>query len=334
MTRVFVIAEAGVNHNGRLDLAMRLVDVAAECNADAVKFQTFRSENEISRFAPKAEYQKVSSDPEESFLAMAKRLELDEDAHHALVRHCERRGIMFLSSPFESWSIDFLDRLGVPILKVPSGQVTNLPYLRQIGRLGRPLIFSTGMSTLDEVKAAIDVLVVAGTRRADISVLHCTTAYPTPFADVNLRAMVTLRDALGLRVGYSDHTPGIEVPVAAVALGATIIEKHFTLDKAMEGPDQAASLDPTELKAMVVAIRNIELALGDGVKRPSAAERVNISVARRSIVAARSIRKGEVFTHEMLTVKSPANGLSPMLWDSVIGQVATRDFDEDRPIEL
>lgn len=334
MKKVFIIAEAGVNHNGRLDLAMQMVDVAAECGADAVKFQTFKSENEISKYAEKAEYQKISSGEKETLLAMARRLELDEDAHRALVRHCAKRNILFLSSPFESWSIAFLAKLGVSLIKIPSGQVDNLPYLRQVGALKKPIILSTGMATMDEVQAALDILVESGTRRDDITVLHCTTAYPTPFEDVNLKAMVTMRDELDVKVGYSDHTMGIEVPVAAVAMGATVIEKHFTLDRAMEGPDQAASLNPSELKAMVAAIRNIERAVGDGVKQPSASELANTPIARRSIVAVRPIRKGEIFAQDMITVKSPANGLSPMLWDSVIGQVAKRDFEEDRPIEL
>jgi N,N'-diacetyllegionaminate synthase len=331
---VFIIAEAGVNHNGSLDLALQMIDVAVECGADAVKFQTFKSENEISAYAPKAEYQKVTSGESESLLEMAKRLELDEDAHHRLVAYCAEKNIMFLSSPFERWSVDFVARLGVKIIKIPSGQVDNLPYLRQVGALGLPLILSTGMATMDEVRAALDVLVQAGAKRDEITVLHCTTAYPTPFEDVNLRAMLTMRDELAVRVGYSDHTPGIEVPVAAVAMGAEVIEKHFTLDKTMEGPDQAASIDRDELKAMVTAIRHIEQALGDGVKSAAPSEVVNTPIARRSIVAARPIKKGEVIREDMITVKSPANGLSPMLWDSVIGQTAKRDFEPDRPIEL
>ncbi len=334
MQRVFVIAEAGVNHNGRLDLALQMIDIAAECGADAVKFQTFKSQNEISKYAEKAEYQKETTGANESMLDMAIKLELDEDAHHRLLDHCRTRGIQFMSSPFESWSIAFLDALGLEVLKIPSGQVDNLPYLRQIGALRKTLILSTGMSTIEEVEQAIEVLVAAGTPKKDMTILQCTTAYPTPLEDVNLRAMLTMRDRLGVRVGYSDHTLGIEVPIAAVALGAEVIEKHFTLDKAMEGPDHRASLDPGELKAMVVAIRGIEKALGDGIKRPLPSEEVNKPAVRRSIVAARSIKKGDVFTPEVITVKSPAIGLSPMAWDSVLGRRAKRDFEEDQLIEL
>jgi N,N'-diacetyllegionaminate synthase len=334
MNKVFIIAEAGVNHNGRVDLALKMIDVAVQSGADAVKFQTFKSRKEISRFAEKAEYQKETTDKNESLLDMAIKLELDEDAHRALFEYCQKKGICFLSSPFEADSIDFLDRLGLDILKIPSGQVNNLPYLRKIGSLRKKLIFSTGMATLDEVKAAMDVLAAAGTPKESITVLHCTTAYPTPFEEVNLTAMLTMRDRLGVKVGYSDHTLGIEIPIAAVALGAEVIEKHFTLDKDMEGPDHRASLEPGELKAMVTSIRNIEKAMGDGIKRVSISEEVNISVARRSIVAARNIKKGEVFLAEAITVKSPATGMSPMLWDSVIGKTAKRDFEEDEPIEL
>lgn len=334
MKSVFVIAEVGVNHNGRLDLALQMIDIAADCGADAVKFQTFKSRNEISKYAEKAEYQKEATGTNESLLDMAIRLELDEDAHRRLFERCKTRGIQFMSSPFESWSIEFLDALGLDVLKIPSGQVDNLPYLRQIGALGKTIILSTGMSTLDEVEQAINVLVAAGTRKEDITILQCTTAYPTSLEDVNLKAMLTMRDGLGMRVGYSDHTLGIEVPIAAVALGAEVIEKHFTLDKTMEGPDHRASLDPSELKAMVAVIRGIEKALGDGIKRPLPSEEINRLIARRSIVAARRIRKGEVFTAEAITVKSPATGLSPMAWDSVVGQKAKQDFEEDQLIEL
>ena len=334
MSRVFIIAEAGVNHNGSVELAMKLVDVAARAGADAVKFQTFKSVKEISRHAEKAEYQKSTTGTEESFLEMAIKLELDEDAHRQLMARAREQHIMFLSSPFETDSIDFLHALGLPLMKVSSGQVTNLPFLRHVGALGTEIILSTGMATLAEVETAVEVLVAAGTRREAISILHCTTAYPTPFADVNLRAMVTMREALGVPTGYSDHTLGIEVPVAAVALGATIIEKHFTLDRGMEGPDHSASLEPDELAAMVRAIRNIETALGDGVKRPARSEGANTPLARRSIVAARAIRKGEVLTADAITVKSPAIGLSPMRWDDVVGSVAKQDFEEDQVIEL
>ena len=334
MTPVFIIAEAGVNHNGSLDLALQMVDVAVRAGADAVKFQTFKSTKEISKHAEKAEYQKTTTGTAESFLDMAIKLELDEAAHRRLLAYCRERGIMFLSSPFEKDSIDFLNALGLGMMKVSSGQVTNLPFLRHIGGLKKQIILSTGMATLEEVKTAIEVLVAAGTARDAISVLHCTTAYPTPFEDVNLRAMLTMRDAFGLPVGYSDHTLGIEVPIAAVAMGARIIEKHFTLDRGMEGPDHSASLEPDELAAMVTAIRHIELAMGDGVKRPARSEGANTPLARRSIVAARFIKKGEVFSADAITVKSPATGLSPMRWDDVIGAVAKQDFEEDQVIEL
>jgi N,N'-diacetyllegionaminate synthase len=334
MKPVFIIAEAGVNHNGSLDLALQMVDVAVRAGADAVKFQTFKSTKEISKHAEKAEYQKTSTGTAESFLDMAIKLELDEAAHRRLLAYCQERGIMFLSSPFETDSIDFLDALGLDVMKVSSGQVTNLPFLRHIGALKKQIILSTGMATLEEVKTAIEVLVAAGTVRDAISVLHCTTAYPTPFEDVNLRAMLTMRDAFGLPVGYSDHTLGIEVPIAAVAMGAVIIEKHFTLDRRMEGPDHSASLEPDELVAMVTAIRHIEVAMGDGVKRPARSEGANTPLARRSIVAARFIKKGEVFSADAITVKSPATGLSPMRWDDVIGAVAKHDFEEDQVIEL
>ena len=334
MTPVFIIAEAGVNHNGSLDLALQMVDVAVRAGADAVKFQTFKSTKEISKHAEKAEYQKTTTGTAESFLDMAIKLELDEAAHRRLLAYCRERGIMFLSSPFEKDSIDFLNALGLGMMKVSSGQVTNLPFLRHIGGLKKQIILSTGMATLEEVKTAIEVLVAAGTARDAISVLHCTTAYPTPFEDVNLRAMLTMRDAFGLPVGYSDHTLGIEVPIAAVAMGARIIEKHFTLDRGMEGPDHSASLEPDELAAMVTAIRHIELAMGDGVKRPARSEGANTPLARRSIVAARFIKKGEVFSADAITVKSPATGLSPMRWDDVIGTVAKHDFEDDQVIEL
>lgn len=334
MTPVLIIAEAGVNHNGSLDVALQMVDVAVAAGADAVKFQTFKSTKEISKYAEKAEYQKTATGTAESFLEMAIKLELDEAAHRRLLAYCRERAITFLSSPFETDSIDFLHALGIDLIKVSSGQVTNLPFLRHLGALKKQIILSTGMATLAEVAAAIDVLVAAGTRRDDISVLHCTTAYPTPYEDVNLNAMITMRDAFGLQVGYSDHTLGIEVPVAAVAMGARIIEKHFTLDRRMAGPDHSASLEPGELAAMVKAIRHIEQAMGDGVKRPARSEGANTPLARRSIVAARFIKKGEVLSADAITVKSPATGLSPMRWDEVVGAAAKQDFEEDQVIEL
>jgi len=325
-SRVFIIAEAGVNHNGSMDMARKLVDAAAEAGADAVKFQTFRAESLVRRDAAKADYQKETTAREESQFDMIRRLELDEDAHRELMAHCRRRNILFLSSPFDLESIDLLSALGLEIFKIPSGEITNLPYLRRIGQLGRRIILSTGMADLDEVAAALDVLVSAGADKEKITLLHCNTEYPTPMEDVNLRAMKTLGATFETAVGYSDHTLGIEIPVAAVALGATAIEKHFTLDCTLEGPDHRASLEPNELAAMVRAIRNVNMALGTGIKEPSPSEKRNIPIARKSIVAARAIRKGEEFTEKNLAVKRPAQGLSPMRWDSLIGARAERDY--------
>ena len=331
---VFVIAEAGVNHNGCLDLAYKLVDVAVEAGADAVKFQTFKAEQVISRYAEKAEYQKETTDASASQLEMVKKLELNREAHEKLMAYCRDKGIEFLSTPFDLESIDLLIELGIKTLKIPSGEITNLPYLRKIGALGKKVIMSTGMATLEEVRMALEVLVNGRAQKENITILHCNTEYPTPFEDVNLRAMLTMKDKLGVKVGYSDHTLGIEVSVAAVALGAEVIEKHFTLDKTSEGPDHKASLEPDELKAMIRSIRNIERAMGSGVKRPSLSELKNIMIARKSIIAAKDIKKGEIFTGKNITVKRPGNGISPMKWDEVIGQVAMRDFKEDELIKL
>jgi N,N'-diacetyllegionaminate synthase len=329
-----IIAEAGVNHNGDWDLARRLIDVAADSGADLVKFQTFSADRLVTRLAPKAAYQRETSDSDQSQHGMLKKLELTDAMHEELIAHCRSRGIRFFSTGFDRESLDLLAGLGLDRFKVPSGEVTNLPYLRQIGGYGKPVIVSSGMASLDEIEAAIVVLEQAGTTRDRITVLHCTTAYPTPMADVNLRAMLTIRDTLRVAVGYSDHTLGIEVPVAAVALGATVIEKHFTLDRSLPGPDHKASLKPEELAAMVVAIRNIELAMGDATKqlRPSEAE--NVLVARKSLVAARAIRAGERFDETNLAVKRPGTGVSPMRWDEVVGQKARRDFSPDELIEL
>lgn len=334
MGNVFIIAEAGVNHNGSLQLAMEMVDVAVAAGADAIKFQTFMPEMVISRNAPLAQYQKENMGEGLSMLEMARRLRLSESDHSVLIDACRGLDIMFLSTPFDIPSIDFLVSLGLDTLKIPSGEITNLPYLRHIGSLCKKVILSTGMSTIEEVGAALDVIIGAGTPKGNITLLHCNTQYPTPFEDVNLRAMLALRDKFGLSVGYSDHTLGIEVSVAAVAMGAEVIEKHFTLDRAMEGPDHAASLEPDDLAAMVAAIRNVEVSLGDGIKRASPSETPNIAVARKSIVAARDIKKGEEFTEENITVKRPATGITPMLWDSIIGRNAERDFASDEMIEL
>ncbi|MEY4760817.1 MAG: N-acetylneuraminate synthase [Pseudomonadota bacterium] len=331
---VFVIAEAGVNHNGDPEMARRLIDVAAEAGADAVKFQTFSADRLVTRVAGKAAYQKQSTDAAESQHAMLKRLELSDALHRELIDRCRARGIEFLSTGFDIESIDLLAGLGMKRFKIPSGEITNLPYLRHVGRLGREVILSTGMSTLDDVAAALTALVASGTPRDAVTVLHCTTEYPAPFRDVNLRAMNQMGDRLGVKVGYSDHTPGIEVAIAAVARGARVIEKHFTLDRALPGPDHAASLEPDELSAMVRAIRHVELALGDSEKRVADSESGNQAVVRKSIVARTAIRKGELFSESNLTTKRPGSGLSPMHWDDVLGRSAPRDFAADELIDL
>jgi len=334
LSKTFIVAEAGVNHNGSLEIAKKLIDAAKECGADAVKFQTFKAEKVVSKKSEKAEYQKQTTDPGESQFEMIKKLELDFNAHKELIKYCKEKEIQFLSSPFDLDSIDLLDELGLDTFKIPSGEIVNLPYLREIGKLNRKVILSTGMADLGEIEDALDILIRSGTRKENITILHCNTEYPTPFEDVNLLAMLTIKQAFKVNVGYSDHTLGIEVPVAAVALGAALIEKHFTLDRNMEGPDHRASLEPNELKAMITAIRNVEKALGDGIKRPSISESKNKIIVRKSIVAKRKIRKGEIFTEENIAVKRPGIGISPMRWDEVIGKVAKRDFEEDEMIEF
>ncbi|HAJ26564.1 MAG TPA: N-acetylneuraminate synthase [Syntrophus sp. (in: bacteria)] len=328
--KTFIIAEAGVNHNGSLDMALQLIDVAIAAGADAVKFQTFTAEEIIAVDAPKAGYQKETTGWDESQLEMVKKLELDETAHVRLQQHCRHKGIQFLSAPFDLESIDLLNRLGLELFKIPSGEITNLPYLRKLGALQKRLILSTGMANLGEIEAALDILAESGTPWENIVVLHCNTEYPTPFEDVNLRAMLTIRNAFpGISVGYSDHTPGIEVPVAAVAMGATVIEKHFTMDRNLPGPDHKASLEPDELKAMVQAIRNIEKALGDGLKRHSPSEVKNKAIARKSLVATQPIKTGELFSSDNITAKRPGTGISPMRWDEVLGQAAQKDYKKD-----
>lgn len=336
MDRVFVIAEAGVNHNGSLDMALRLVDAAADAGADAVKFQTFRAEKLVSRDAAKAEYQKVTTGNTESQFEMIRKLELDCDAHEQLSRHCRKRGILFTSTPFDEDSIRLLAGMDMPFFKVPSGELTNPVHLRNIASQGLPVYLSTGMANLGEIEAALVVLEEAGLARGKVTLLHCTTEYPTPYAEVNLRAMASMRAAFpGVAgIGYSDHTPGIEIPLAAVAMGATVIEKHFTLDRNLPGPDHQASLEPGELAAMVRGIRIISEAMGSGIKAPSLSERKNMSVARRSIMAACPIRKGEPFTPENLVIKRPGTGLSPMFWDRLMGLEARRDYAPNEMIEL
>lgn len=332
MSKIFIIAEAGVNHNGDIEIAKKLIDAAVLAGADAVKFQTFRAESLVCKSAQKAVYQMKTTGKSESQFDMLKKLELTEDMHKQLMAYCNQRGIMFLSTPFDIESLHFLVQCGIDIIKIPSGEITNYPYLREVGKTEKRVIISSGMSTLDEVSAAVKVLKDNGSK--EITVLHCNTEYPTPYADVNLRAMLTIREELGIAVGYSDHTQGIEVPIAATTLGAEVIEKHFTLDKGMEGPDHQASLEPDELKAMVKAIRNIELALGNGTKKPSNSEKRNIQIVRKSIIAKRNILKDEIFTEDNLTTKRPGTGISPMDWNDIIGKRAKRDFKEDELIEL
>ncbi|WP_290142515.1 N-acetylneuraminate synthase [Paramuribaculum intestinale] len=334
MSKVVIIAEAGVNHNGSFEMACRLADEAKRAGADYVKFQTGIPENVISVLAEQAEYQKHNTGTSESQLDMVRKIMLRPDDFKPLKEYCDSIGIRFLSTPFDLDSIDILKPLEMDLWKIPSGEITNLPYLRKIASMGQPVVMSTGMSRLGEVDDAVGVLLDGGLTLDMITLLHCNTEYPTPYTDVNLRAMLTLRDAIGCRVGYSDHTLGIEVPVAAVAMGAEMIEKHFTLDKTLPGPDHVASLEPAELKAMVSAIRHTEAALGSGRKDVSPSERKNIAIARKSIIAARPISKGERFSHDNLTVKRPGNGISPMLWDTVVGLEAPRDFEPDELIEL
>ena len=326
---VFIIAEAGVNHNGSIKLAKRLIDAAVDSGANAVKFQTFKAENLVSKNAIKAEYQKKTTDALESQFDMLKKLELDIDMHKNLISYCQEKGIMFLSTPFDHDSIEMLNELGLQIFKIPSGEITNLPYLRRIGSLGKQVILSTGMSTLKEVGDALNILIDAGTLKQNITVLHANTMYPTPMEDVHLNAMLTMQKEFGVAVGYSDHTQGIEVDIAAVAMGAICIEKHFTLDKSMEGPDHKASLEPKELKKMVLSIRNIEKALGYSVKKPSPSESVNIDIARKSIVAKQYIKKGDLLNDNNITIKRPGNGINPMKWDNIIGTNAIKDYQTD-----
>lgn len=327
---VMIIAEAGVNHNGSYDLACKLVDAAKDAGADIIKFQTFKAKNLVSADAKKAEYQKKTTG-DTSQQEMLSKLELTYDDFKKLQMYCDQKGITFLSTPFDFESIEFLDSLNIPFWKIPSGEVTNYPYLVALAKTRRPVVMSTGMCDMDEICAAMDVLKEHGT--TDIKLLHCNTEYPTPMEDVNLRAMKTMRDVFECEVGYSDHTQGIEVPIAAVAMGATIIEKHFTLDRNMEGPDHKASLEPQELAAMVSAIRNIEQALGSGEKKPSPSELKNREVVRKSIVAKQAIHAGELFTEDNLTTKRPGDGLNPMLWSDIVGMVSERDYEKDDRIE-
>lgn len=332
--KTIIIAEAGVNHNGSVEMAMRLIDKAKEAGADYVKFQTGNG-NVVSKYAQKANYQKVNTNnSNETQAEMLKKIRLKFDDFILLKEHCDKVGIKFLSTPFDFDSIEFLTTIDMDYMKIPSGEITNYPYLVRIAQIGLPIIMSTGMCTLGEIESALTILEVNGVERKNITLLHCNTEYPTPFEDVNLRAMLSIGNCFGVDYGYSDHTKGTEVPIAAAALGAKVIEKHFTLDRNLPGPDHIASLEPNELKQMVDNIRNIEKALGSSVKKVSESERKNMSVARKSIIASKDIKKGEFFTVENITTKRPGNGVSPMLWNEVLGLTAKRDFSEDELIEL
>lgn len=334
--RTLIIAEAGVNHNGSIDIAKQLVDKAADSGADIIKFQTFKSEKLVSKSAHQADYQKknIGKLSDDSQLNMLKKLELSEQDHIELMNYCQKKGIKFFSTAFDMDSIVFLHSLNLGLWKIPSGEITNYPYLKKIAQYHEPVILSTGMCEIEDISAAMDVLLKYGVKREQITILHCNTEYPTPFEDVNIRAMQEMRDKFHVSIGYSDHTKGIEVPIAAVALGASVIEKHFTINRNMEGPDHKASLEPDELKAMVSAIRHIELAMGNGHKKVSESERKNISIARKSIVAACCIKKGEILTEDNLTVKRPGSGISPMRWEEVIGTKAVKDYKEEEQILL
>lgn len=332
---VLIIAEAGVNHNGSLQIAKQLIDNAVETGVDIIKFQTFKSDKLVSRTAKQAEYQQRNiGKMDEGQLAMLKKLELSVEDHNELIHYCNERNIRFFSTAFDMESIEFLHNLNMNLWKIPSGEITNYPYLKKIASYHESVILSTGMCELSDIEAALNVLTTEGVAKEDITVLHCNTEYPTPFQDVNLKAMLEIGQKFSVKIGYSDHTKGIEVPIAAVALGATVIEKHFTLDRNMEGPDHKASLEPDELKKMVNSIRHIEQALGNGHKGISASERKNIEIARKSIVAACDIRKGELLTEENLTVKRPGTGISPMRWNEIIGTIAIHDYNEEDMIEL
>lgn len=333
MNKTLIIAEAGVNHNGSIEMAKQLIDVAAATGVDYVKFQTFKAEKLVTKDVKQAEYQQRNA-AEDSQYAMLKKLELSESQHEELITHCKQKGVRFLSTAFDLESIEYLHSLNLGLWKIPSGEITNYSYLKKIAQYGEPVIMSTGMCSMDDVEQALNVLLKNGLTKEQISLLHCNTEYPTPMQDVNLKAMLQLRDEFGIKVGYSDHTKGIEVPIAAVALGAEVIEKHFTLDRTLPGPDHKASLEPNELKAMVDAIRNIEQALGDGHKHVSASEEKNMAIARKSIVAAKDIKRGELLTEENLTTKRPGSGISPMRWEEVIGTKAVRDFAENELIEI
>lgn len=333
MNRTIIIAEAGVNHNGDIEKAKLLIEKAAEAGADFVKFQTFQSEKVVTKTAKRAEYQDANTGNSDSQYEMIKRLELSHEMHDKIIAHCKKNNIKFLSTGFDLESLDYLNGLGIPLFKIPSGEITNLPYLRKVASFGKPVVMSTGMADMKEVKEAVEVLVSEGIEKGSLTVVHCNTEYPTPMEDVNLRAMNSIGEELNVKIGYSDHTLGVEVPIAAVAMGATVIEKHFTLDRNLPGPDHIASLEPEELKEMVQSIRNIEQAIsGSGKKEPSLSETKNKAIVRKSIVAAKKIKEGDLFTESNLTVKRPGDGISPMQWDNLIGTRAKKDYLEDELI--
>ncbi len=335
MSKVLIIGEAGVNHNGDINLAKELIEIAAEAGVDFVKFQTFKTSKVVTKSAERAEYQNANTGNSQSQYDMIKQLELSQDMHDEIIVHCKKNKIQFLSTGFDLESLEYLNSLKIPIFKIPSGEITNLPYLRKIASFKKPVIMSTGMANMREVKDAFEVLIAEGLNKDNITIIHCNTEYPTPMNDVNLKAMNTIGKELGVQIGYSDHTLGIEVPIAAVALGAQVIEKHFTIDRGMPGPDHNASLEPEELKSMVTAIRNIEKALmGSGIKEASASELKNKPIARKSIIASQNIKKGEVLSEENLTIKRPGTGINPMQWDEIIGRKAVKDFKEDDLISL
>ena len=330
---VLVIAEAGVNHNGDIEIAKTLIDVAADAKADIVKFQTFNADQQVTKSASKAEYQKITTNVNESQHSMLRNLELSIEMHSELINHCKKRNIEFISTAFDIQSVNLLQSLGQRLFKIPSGEITNLPYLEHIGKIGKPIILSTGMSTLNEIKTALEILQKAGTSKSLITVLHCTTSYPVPISDVNLLAMKTIKDEFEVEVGYSDHTLGIEIPIAAVALGASVIEKHFTLDRNLPGPDHQASLEPSELEEMIRTIRNVEQAMGDGIKKVMPSEAENRDIVRKSMVAIKEIKKGDIFTIENLSTKRPGNGMSPMNWNLTIGKSSKHNYEVDELIK-
>jgi N,N'-diacetyllegionaminate synthase len=330
---VLVIAEAGVNHNGDIEIAKKLIDVAADAKADIVKFQTFNADQQVTKSASKAEYQKITTNINESQHSMLKNLELSVEMHSELINHCKKRSIEFISTAFDIQSVNLLQSLGQRLFKIPSGEITNFPHLEHIGKIGKPIILSTGMSTLNEIKIALEILEKAGTSKKLITVLHCTTSYPVPMSDVNLLAMSTIKDEFEVKVGYSDHTLGIEIPIAAVALGASVIEKHFTLDRNLPGPDHKASLEPDELREMIKTIRNVEQAMGNGIKKVMPSETENRDIVRKSMVAIKEIKKGDIFTSENLSTKRPGNGMSPMNWNLIIGKSSKHNYEIDELIK-